>query len=74
MKKKTNEDTVFQQDGYLLIDVRFGEKVGTELVKAESFGYAIQKIVNNYVAEHSYDVFDSESEVVFKRLLFTKTD
>jgi len=68
MSKK--EDNLFQQSGKYLITVYFGgERLSKELVKADSFGEAIQKIVNDYMKEFPTG-FDYDSEIRFVREIF----
>ncbi len=68
MSKK--EDSLFQQDGKYCITVHHGaEKIGRWVVKAKTYGLAIQKIVKETLDDYP-EAYDYDSEIRFVRELF----
>ena len=68
MAKK--EDNTWQHGGKYLVTVHFGgERFSKILVKADSFGGAIKKIVDDYMKEYP-EGFDFDSEIRFVREIF----
>ena len=66
---KKEEDSLFQQDGKFYVTVYYGETIVKYLVKADTFGLAIQKIVNDMVKEYP-EGYDFDSEIRFVREIF----
>ena len=70
MKKKPEENSVWQQDGKFMIVVYYGaERLHKYIVKADSYSKAIQKIVNDSVNEWP-DIYDADSEIKFVREIY----
>ncbi len=68
------EDNIWQRDGKYLITLHFGdEKLTKCLVKAETFGAGIKKIVDEYMEEYP-DGFDFDSEIRFVREIFEEIE
>lgn len=68
--KGFGNDDLWRQNGYYMITVEYGaEKLGRFIVKANSFGKAIQKIVNDDLKEYP-EVFEYDSVITFKRETF----
>ena len=67
--KKKKEDTLFQQNGKFYITVYYGECIVKYLIKADTYGLAIQKIVNDMVKEYP-EGYDFDSEIRFVREIF----
>ena len=52
-QQKVKENDLWRQNGYYMITVEFGaEKLGRYIVKADTFGESIQKIVNDELKEY----------------------
>lgn len=67
-KQSQNKDSnLWQQDGKFMILVKYGAtREGRYIVKADTFALAVQKIVNDIVAEW-HDAYDADSEITFCR-------
>ena len=69
-QQKVKENELWRQNGYYMITVEFGaEKLGRYIVKADTFGEAIQKIVNDELKEYP-EAFEYGSAITFKRETF----
>ncbi len=70
MSKKTNNDSVFQQDGKYYITVYHGaNSLYRYLVTSDTFGQGIKKIVDDMLKEYP-EGFDFDSEIKFVREVF----
>lgn len=68
--KKTDDNDLWRQNGYYMITVEYGaEKLGRFIVKADTFGKAIEKIIKDDLKEYP-DVFEYDSVITFKRETF----
>lgn len=67
-KAKENENSMWQQDGKFMLTVYYGGagRMARYIVKAKTYGQAIQKVVNNLLGDWP-DAFDGDSEIRFVR-------
>lgn len=64
------DDDLWRQNGHYMITVNYGvEKLGRFIVKAGSYGKAIQKIVNDALKEYP-ESFEYDSVITFTRETF----
>ena len=68
MVKKDNDDSLWQQDGKFMLTVYYGGegRMGQYIIKADTYGQAIQKVVNDLLKQWP-DAFDADSEIRFVR-------